>query len=931
MPVLRLLPNHKPLRDYYASLKQYSLLHATHEGAVSAAFAVLLQQCASQFKWTLLGQFEIKRRRQHPLRVDGALVDPWSLVHGYWEAKDQHDDLAVEAKKKIDKGYPTDNIIFQSPGRAILYQNGARILDEPIDEAPILVDVLKEFFRYQPPAFDQWERAVDEFRDKVPQLGHALLALIEKERKENPFFVKAFGKFVEVCRASLNPQLSDVAVERMLAQHILTERLFRKVFDNSDFVRRNVVANEIEQVVDALTRRSFNRERFLAGLDRFYGAIEETAATIDDFSEKQGFLNTVYEKFFQGFDAKTADTHGIVYTPQSIVKFMVRSVDEILKKEFGTSLGEKGVHVLDPFVGTGNFMLHVMREIAQTSKSLLPSKYARELHANEVMLLPYYVASMNIEHEYAELTGHYEPFEGLCLVDTFELAEAKQQSFAAMTEKNAERVERQRKSPITVIIGNPPYNAWQADENDKNKNRKYKVVDGRVAETYAKDSAATLVNSLGDPYVKAFRWATDRLGEEGVLAYVSNNSYVAQLAFDGMRRHLEHDFDAIYVLDLGGNVRRNPKLSGTTHNVFGIQVGVAIGLFVRRSCSRDGVRQAEIFYAKTGEDWRKEEKYRFLDNAGEATRLEWQRIQPDDNYTWLTDGLRSDFGTFMPLIVEPTHSGVEPQSIFRLSSNGFKSNNDAYVVGFDRSDVIERAKRMVDAYNTERHRWQAAEMPQDVDNFVRVDERVLKWIHDTKQFLLRGCSAKFAKTAIRRTMYRPFTGEWHFFDRMFNNRLYQLERMFPADKQQAHIGLCVPGVGNRKPFGCFVVNAAPALDFAFEKALVFSIAIHDPDGDDEHDNITDWALSEFRTQYEDEEIGKEDIFYYVYGLLHHPEYRTRYQANLNSPLIFFQTGSTRHRNLVGFVRDVDGAQAGQTSAALGGGANVAEITGAPIL
>ncbi len=332
-------------------------------------------------------------------------------------------------------------------------------------------------------------------------------------------------------------------------------------------------------MIDALTSQAFNRDGFLAKLDHFYRAIEATAATIEDFAQKQDFLNAVYEKFFQGFSVKVADTHGIVYTPQPIVNFMVRSVEEILQKEFGKSLSSPGVHILDPFVGTGNFIVRTMQEIKKTS---LEQKYKHELHCNEVMLLPYYIASMNIEHEFYELTGRYEPFEGICMVDTFELAESEQRTLSFMNPENTQRVERQKQSPIFVIIGNPPYNASQVNENDNNKNRKYKTLDKRVSDTYAKDSKATLVNKLSDPYVKAIRWATDRIGDEGIVAFVTNNSFVDNLAFDGMRKHLAQDFDEIYVLDLGGNVRKNPKLSGTTHNVFGIQVGVSINIFVRK-------------------------------------------------------------------------------------------------------------------------------------------------------------------------------------------------------------------------------------------------------------------------------------------------------------------------------------------------------------
>lgn len=579
MEKLNLKSTHRPVVAYYEALEQFKSLKVSHESAVRAAFQTLLEACCRQFKWALVAEWPIKRAGRASARVDGALVDEYRLTHGFWEAKDAGDDLDREVKKKFEAGYPTSNILFQAPERAILWQNNREVLDADLRNPDELVKTLTPFFEYQPPAYEQWEQAVEDFQTEIPEFGRALTEVIEKERKTNKRFREAFTGFYELCRQSINPNLSEQAVEEMLIQHILTERIFRTVFKNSDFTRRNVIAIEIEKVIDALTAQAFSREEFLRRFDHFYRAIEMTAATIDDFAQMQEFLNAVYEKFFQGFSVKVADTHGIVYTPQPIVNFMVRTVEEILHKEFGKSLGSEEVHILDPFVGTGNFIVRVMQEIKRT---VLEQKYKQELHCNEVMLLPYYIASMNIEHEFYELTKLYEPFEGICLVDTFELAEAKQISF--FTTENTERVERQKRSPITVVIGNPPYNVGQLNENDNNKNRKYKVMDKRVAETYAKASRATNKNALSDPYVKAIRWASDRIIQngQGIVALVTNNSFVDNLAFDGMRQHLEKDFDRIYVLDLGGNVRKNPKLSGTTHNVFGIQVGVSINIFVRK-------------------------------------------------------------------------------------------------------------------------------------------------------------------------------------------------------------------------------------------------------------------------------------------------------------------------------------------------------------
>jgi predicted helicase len=565
MPMLNLKPTHKPVREYYKELKQFEKLGVSHEGAVKTAFQKLLESCGKQFNWTLVQEYQIKRPGKRPARVDGALVDDFGLTHGYWEAKDSDDDLAREVKKKFQDGYPKDNIIFQAPERVILYQDGKRVEDAEITKPETLVDVLQRFFNYRPPAYEQWEKASEDFKRRVPELGAGLQKLIAEQRKINPRFIQAFADFALLCKQSINPNVSESAIEEMLIQHLLTERVFRTVFNNPDFTRRNVIAVEIEKVIDALTSKAFSRQAFLESLDYFYRAVEETAATISEFSQKQTFLNAIYEKFFQGFSVKVADTHGIVYTPQPIVNFMVKSVEDILQREFGKSLSDKGVHILDPFVGTGNFIVRVMQEIRKTG---LPYKYEHELHCNEVMLLPYYIASMNIEHEYLELAGSYKPFEGICLVDTFELAEEQQLSL--FTPENTARVERQRQSPIFVIIGNPPYNTAQVNENDNNKNRRYEEIDARVSATYAKDSKATLLNKLGDPYVKAIRWASDRIQREGegIVAFVTNSSFTVKNSFDGMRKNLEKDFDAIYVLDLGGNVKENPNLSGTKHNVY---------------------------------------------------------------------------------------------------------------------------------------------------------------------------------------------------------------------------------------------------------------------------------------------------------------------------------------------------------------------------
>lgn len=353
MKSLNLKPTHKAIKTYYEEIDNLSKLRVSHEGAVSPAFASLLRQCAGQFSWSLVEKYAYTPKDSTPtLYIDGALVDIYNLVHGYWEAKDTQDDLEREIRKKFTAGYPRDNIIFQAPNRIIVYQNGDKVFDEDVSKPEKLIGGLRQFFEYRPPAYGQWEQAVEEFKLKVKELGDTLLKLIERERVNNKLFIQAFEGFTQLCQETINPNISTQAVEEMLIQHILTERIFRNIFKNSDFVNRNTIAREIERVVSALTSQSFSRDEFLKSLDRFYVAIEATAGTITDFSQKQTFLNSVYEKFFQGFSVKIADTHGIVYTPQPIVNFMVKSVEYILEKEFGRSLADENIHIIDPFVGT---------------------------------------------------------------------------------------------------------------------------------------------------------------------------------------------------------------------------------------------------------------------------------------------------------------------------------------------------------------------------------------------------------------------------------------------------------------------------------------------------------------------------------------------------------------------------------------------------
>jgi predicted helicase len=880
---LNLKRSHAKVRDYFDALNQFGQLNISHETAVRQAFASLLDTCARQFKWKLVQEFRIPTLKNKSVIVDGVILDAFTLKHGFWEAKDLKDQLEREIKKKFEQGYPRNNIVFQSPARAVLYQKGLRVgLNEDITKADNLVELLKCFFDYREPQHEEWETAVAEFSGRIPEIATAVKAIIEKERQSNKNFVASFDAFVTLCRQAINPNLSDESVETMLIQHLLTERIFRRVFNNPEFTRRNIIAAEIEKVINSLTSKHFSRDAFLQDLDRFYRAIEVNAENATDFSEKQSFLNTVYERFFQGFSPKEADTHGIVYTPQPIVNFMVRSVEGLLHEEFGKSLSDSEVHILDPFVGTGNFIVRIMQEIQKTR---LKHKYENELHCNEIMLLPYYIASMNIEHAYLNATGEYKPFEGICLVDTFELAEASQPSL--FTADNTTRVERQKRTPIFVAIGNPPYNSRQLDEDDKNKNRKYPVLDKRISSTYRKDSTAGLTIAVADPYVKAIRWASDRIRNNGIVVFVTNNSFIDQVAFDGMRKHLERDFDSIYLLDLRGNVRHNPKLSGTIHNVFGIQVGVSINFLIRKREGPQNVH-AGVRYFSLGENWTKEERYDFLD-ANSVQTIPWRRVDRRGS-DWSLDTSMEIYGSFVPLGTKESKSFDESgqHAIFRTFSNGVKTNRDAWMYNAQPRVLGRCVSKTIDTYNAECIRWKTrSNKKASLDEFVVTDPRQISWSGDLKSAIGKGKLAEFDSSKIRRALYRPFYKSNLYFDRLLNNSIYLIPRFFPTGiAETENIAMCATGTGAERPFATSVTRIIPDLNFYGPGTVPqwFPFYTYDKEGSNRQENITDWALDQFRSHYGDQSITKRDIFHYTYAVLHHLEYRTRYAANLKREL-----------------------------------------------
>jgi predicted helicase len=827
--MLELAPTDPLIKTYLKDLQHLKGQDVIHELGLKGPFQNLLDKAAKKRGWTLVPELSTYSGGKRVV-PDGTVRDEFRLARGWWEAKDTSDKLASEIQKKIKAGYPTRNTIFEDTQTAVLYQDRGEAGEYALGEPLKIAELMNRFFSHNESDEREFQRAMDEFKLRIPDLAQSLRDHIDEAHKKNRKFREAFAAFMTLCRASLNPELTDGHVDEMLIQHLLTERLMRNLFQNPEFTTRNVIAAQVENVIEALASASFSKQDFLKNLDPYYTAIERAGANLSHFTEKQDFLNSVYEQFFQRFSPDVADTHGIVYTPREIVDYMCKSVEEALKEEFGYTLASPEVVILDPCTGTGNFIVNL---IDRMPGKALAEAYQHRLFANEVMLLPYYVASLNIEHAYYERMQQYEPFPGLCFVDTLDMA----RQGAMFTAANTERVEREKEAAITVIIGNPPYNVGQKSENDNNQNRKYKGIDERVRETYTKGSKATNKNSLSDMYVKFFRWATDRLqGRDGIVCFVSNNSFVDQLAFDGMRKHLLQDFDRVDHIDLHGNVRRNSKLSGTTHNVFGIQVGVGITLAVKK---KDAAKQ--LRYHRVPEMWRKGEKLQFL--AGGEIR--WQPLEPDAEHTWLVPGHADEYRGFLGL-----------DAVFSLRSRGLQTTRDGVVYDWNRVALEKRMKEFIASYNAEVHRHHAEPEAGWPDR--------LKWSEGLKLSVSRGKLAKFGRERIVWALYRPFCKQWLYFDQIVNERVYQWPKIS---------GLVIwMKAGADWPF------------FALMSNLVCDLL---PQGGSQCfplSHLKDSAVAQFRQHYSNDSIAKEDVFHYVYALLHHPGYRERYAANLKREL-----------------------------------------------
>ena len=887
------------INDY---LKQLDIIRrvsgSARETIVREAFKDLLKAWGKQQGLIFLAEYPLKTATKTNIAVDGALLHELRMPLGYWEAKDAGDDLDAEVAKKFRKGYPQDNIIFSDDAVAVLWQNRNEVLRCDMTDTDALAKLLKLFFSFERVEIASFRAAVEQFKADLPAVLDALRHMIESAHIANAPFRQAEEKFLVHAQEAINPSLTDADVREMLIQHILTEEIFSKVFDDSDFHQHNNIARELYALEGAFFTGALKRQT-LKGLESYYAAIRSAAAQIASHSEKQTFLKVIYENFYKVYNAKAADRLGVVYTPNEMVRFMIDGADWLCEKHFGKNLIDKDVDILDPATGTGTFICELLEHFRGQPKKLA-HKYRHELYANEVAILPYYVANLNIEATFAALTGSYEEFPNLCFVDTLDNVglhtAAKGVSadlFGSVSEENVARIKRQNSRRISVVIGNPPYNANQANENDNNKNRTYPQIDARIKQTYIFESTAQKTK-LYDMYARFFRWASDRLDENGILAFVTNRSFIESRTFDGFRKTVAQEFADIYVVDLGGDVRANPKLSGTKHNVFGIQTGVAISFMVKRTSSAKDKRPARVYYVRRPEAETAEEKLVFL-TSRPMRSLQFDEIQPDKTGNWV-NLTNNDFETLLPLASKDAKEATNPSqemAVFKLASNGIVTARDEWMTDFSDSVLSAKATYFCDAYTAEQSRWKLVEhlQPKEpkkraeaIRNFV---SREIKWTEELESHLDRSTSLVFNKSNLRpATAYRPFVRCSTYYARALTHRVYRQDAIFPIKGDWDNLAFGFSGASSSKPFAVLGVNVLPSFDL-LEKTQFVPRYRHDAEGH-RIDNITDWALKQFTTHYAAEtgkdkatrKVTKEAIFHYCYAVLHNPAYREKYAQNL---------------------------------------------------
>ena len=762
--------------------------------------------------------------------------------------------------------------------------------------------------------WEQWAKDVAIIADRqIERISY----LIESKKDQR----LAFENFLDGLRKNINPSITESQTVEMLAQHIITKPIFEALFEGYSFVKNNAVSTSMQTMLDALEEKSLAEES--ETLQKFYESVRKRAEGIDNAEGKQRIIIELYDKFFKAAFPKMVDQLGIVYTPVELVDFIIHSVNDVLKKEFGRSISDENIHILDPFTGTGTFITRLLQSGLIEEKDL-ERKYKHELHANEIVLLAYYIAAVNIENAYHDQTPDPDdgigkdkntPFDGIVLTDTFQLGESdeSQKLFSEMFPQNSARVARQKKASLRVIIGNPPYSIGQKSANDNAQNQKYEKLDGDIAKTYAKLSTAGLNKSLYDAYIKAFRWSTDRLDPKhgGIIAFVSNGAWLDGNSTDGFRKSLEIEFSSIWVFNLRGNQRTSGELSRKEGGkIFGSgsRTPIAITLLVKNPNNKTG--KSTIHYYDIGDYLSREEKLSLVKKFAsiDNEEMQWETLSPNEYGDWIS--LRNDvFNTFISM--EPDKKfDLKTNSFFNINGPGVATGRDSWVYFFNKKEFEKKMSRMIDFYNQQQKEFAEAKQKNSnlkVDDIIDTKANNISWTVNLKRDIEKGKNHQLNNKEYKSSLYRPFCRLNLYFDRPFIERPGLSLIFFPNSKIK-NFAIALSSPGTQKGLSVLMTDSIADYHLAgdtqcfplnyYEERQKQSRSLFDTDeGDSEYirrDGVSDFILERAKKQY-GKNVGKEDIFYYVYGILHCPDYRTTFANDLKKMLPRIP--------LVEFVRD----------------------------
>ena len=767
------------------------------------------------------------------------------------------------------------------------------MIQETIEFPPIPVDQLGEAVYGVIPQkigdreyWQDWSRDVARTADTIE--ARVIAVLKDPEAKSA---LEEFGKEI---RQTMNPAVSDSDIVDMLVQHIITRPVFEALFPSQTFIDSNPMSQAMQRILRILDRHGLYGET--SDLDKFYQNVRDRVALAKSDKSRQDVIRNLYDTFFQAAFPKLADRLGIVYTPVEVVDFIIRSANFALRQEFGVGLSDHGVNILDPFAGTGTFLSRLIQS-GIISAERLPDKYREELHATELVLLAYYIASLNIESAFLQATGDRLPFPGMVLGDTFQMGEGgKSKMFPKFLEENNARADRQNQADIRVIIGNPPYRANQGDSNQNNQNLSYEKLDRSIRDTYAAGSTAVNKNSLYDSYIRAFRWASNRIKKQGVICYVTNGGWIDGNTMDGFRKTLAEEFTSVYVFNLRGNARSQGELRRKeAGNVFdsGSRAPIAITLLVKNPAKKGA---CEIHYHDIGDYLSREEKLAKVVGFGSIEDVPWEKIVPNQHHDWI-NARSEDFDDLVPL-------NNAPNAIFSMRSNGVQTNRDIWVYNFSKTVLEDNVRRMINFYNDQVEAFgkicqeEGKNASKKAQGLIDTDPKKIKWTSELIEDLTQGKKGEVRKENIGPSLYRPFTKSWIYYDRQFNHRFK--EKLFPSPYHE-NLAVSVTSTGENKDFSCLIVNAIPDLHllattqcfplYVYEKPQAVKTRmsrLFKEESPEEifvkKEGITDSALANFRDHYQDKKLSKEDLFYYVYGVLHSPEYREQYADDLKKML-----------------------------------------------